>query len=587
MDAPAADPSAVPADLDALAADDGAALRDRVRQAPVQRVPRADLDGHVGLSSRTLHELGVTIAPIGLRDVPAAVAGRLQIVAGVLVAGALLGFALAFLAEGVFGLLGVLENDRRDRVDSGAALATFVGLGGWGGVVLLRQGVRQVRAGRTHRRRARGAGIDPALDPQARPTVAVVREPHGLRVSLLWLRGDPSDAGLLEVRTIAEERVPADLPGAAEDLVDRYAEVVVRADAARVLPRHDGVAAAPASAPAALVAAAATELPTVDPRVAVPDGWDPEPLTDDGRAELAARLVRARPKVWNAAELERLAVDPARPLRHRPGRWPSDTARRAPLAPPLPTGPRRLLHGAAWTAGVVWVVAAGSMGSARRSEIEEREPVAFAALAVCVVLVAIVVVVRRRAAGRRLLRSVHRAARSQPASLERGVPDGAGRVLVLHGVRDDGTDRLELVHVRPAPQEGADRRLQVRTLAWWEPRPGGVLEAREVGQDFWRIADDAGFVAGRRAADARGVERLNVLLGRSTDRAVRRRLHDEPLAWAVWPFALFFAVFALGIAVSDDPFDEGGGIALAVLTWPALTAWLFLRAARRVQDPVD
>lgn len=587
MDTPAVDPSAVPADLDPLAADDGAALRDRVRQAPVQRVPRADLDGHVGLSSRTLHELGVTIAPVGLRDVPAAIAGRLLIAVGVLVAGALLGFALAFVAEGIFGALGVLENDRRDRLDSGAALATFVGLGGWGGIVLARLGLRQVRAGRAERRRVRGAGTDPALDPQARATVAVVREPHALRVSLLWLRGDPADAGLLEVRTIAEERVPADLPGAAEDLVDRYAEVVVRADAARGLPQHVGVEAAPVSAPAALVAAAATELPVVDPEVVVPDGWDPEPLTDDGRAELAARLVRARPRTWSAAELERLAVDPARASRHRPGRWPSDEDRAAPLPPALPAGRRRLLHGAAWTAGVVWVVAAGSMGSARRSEIEDREPVAFAALAICVVLVAVVLVVRRRATGRRLLRSVRRAARSQPASLERGVPDGAGRVLVLHGLLEDGTDRLELVHVRPTPGDGPEGPLQVRVLARWEPAPGGVLEAREVGHDLWRIADDAGFAAGRRADDARGVQRLNRLLGRSTDRAVRRRLHDEPLAWAVWPFALFFAVFALGLAVSDDPFDEGGGIVLAVLTWPALTAWLFLRSARRVQDPVD
>ncbi|CAB4945050.1 unannotated protein [freshwater metagenome] len=587
MDVPAVDPSAVPSDLDPLAADDGAALRDRVRQAPVQRVPRADLDGHVGLSSRTLHELGVTIAPIGLRDVPSAVAGRLRIVAGVLVAGALLGFALAFVAEGVFGVLGVLENDRRDRLDSGAALATFVGLGGWGGLVLLRQGLRQVRAGRAERRRVRGAGTDPATDPQARPTVAVVREPHALRVSLLWLRGDPADAGLLEVRTVAEERVPADLPGAAEDLVDRYAGVVVRAGAARGLPQHVGVGAAPVSTPATLVAAASTELPVVDPEAAVPDGWDPEPLTDDGRAELAARLVRARPRRWNAAELERLAVDPARPLRHRPGRWPSEAVRTAPLPPALPTGPRRLLHGAAWTAGVVWVVAAGSMGSARPSEIEDREPVAFAALAVCVLLVAVVLVVRRRAAGRRLLRSVRRAARSQPASLERGVPDGAGRVLVLHGLLDDGRDRLELVHVRPAPGDAPDGLLQVRTLARWEPVPGGVLEAREVGQDLWRIADDAGFAAGRRAADARGVERLNRLLGRSTDRAVRPRLRGEPLAWAAWPFVLLFAVLVLGVAVSDDPFDEGGGIALAALTWPALTAWLFLRAARRAQDPVD
>jgi hypothetical protein len=260
------------------------------------------------------------------------------------------------------------------------------------------------------------------------------------------------------------------------------------------------------------------------------------------------------------------------------------------------------------------MITAGSMSEARPSEVAERTPVAWAALAICAVLVAILAVARRRAAGRRLLRSVRRAARAQPAALERGVPDGAGRVLVLHGVRRDGgrgshrggdldraddgddggrdlrrgdVDHLELVHVRPAPEDGARQRLQVRRLAWWEPRPDGVLEAREVAQDLWRIADDAGFVAERRTSDARGVERLNALLGRTTDRAATIRLRDEPLAWAALPFAVFFATFALILPLSDDPFSEGGGVTLAVVTWPGLTAWLFWRSARRALDPVD
>ena len=356
--------------IDPLTDDGAAELRRRIRAADVERVPRAELDGHVGLSSRALYELGVTIAPVGVRGVPSAVLGRLQIVAGVLVGGAFLGLAASSVLEGIFGLIGVLENDSRDEVATGAAVGAVMALIGWPFVLIARDGVRRVRAGRARRRLVVGAGSDSADDPEARGTVAVVREPPGLRVSLLWLRGDPEDPERVELRSVIEERAPADDPIRAEDAVELLSEVALRSDAMRGLTAAreevdasfdvDGIGGGPADGTteppgpdgspgaraiarrargAALVAAAGTELPSVDPREPVADGWDPEALTDDGRAELAARLVRARPLLWNAAELERLAVDPAHPDRHAAGPWPTDTARLADLAPAVPGRP--------------------------------------------------------------------------------------------------------------------------------------------------------------------------------------------------------------------------------------------------------
>ena len=205
--------------------------------------------------------------------------------------------------------------------------------------------------------------------------------------------------------------------------------------------------------------------------------------------------------------------------------------------------------------------------------------------------------VRRRAPGRRLLHAVRSAARTPSAALERGVPGGAGRVLVLHGVDADGSmdrkgapsgrDRVELVHVRPVPGGDARQRLQVRALARWEHRDGAPLTAKEVARDVGRIADDAGFVTTRSGADASGVERLNRALGGATDRGPRPRSRREPLAWAGWAFWAVGGILWLGFALSEDRLDEGGAIALGLLTWPWVTAWIFDRSARRVLDPVD
>lgn len=601
--------------IDPLTDEGAAELRRRIGAAEVELVPRAELDGHVGLSSRALYELGVTIAPVGVRGVPAAVLGRLQVVAGVLVGGAFLGLAASAVLEGVFGLIGVLENDSRDEVATGAAVGAVMALVGWPFVLIARDGVRRVRAGRAKRRLVVGAGTDPADDPEARGTVAVVREPRGLRVSLLWLRGDAQDPERVELRSVLEEHVPADDPIRAEDTVELLSEVALRADAMRGLTAArdetdasydvDGIGGRPATTVGrpgrtrgtALVAAAGTELPSVDPRKPVPDGWDPEALTDEGRADLAARLVRARPLLWNAAELERLAVDPRAPDAHRPGPWPTDTARLADLASPMRKSTRRWTLTAAWTAATIAVLCGAAADDAGPETADDNRLAALVFLVIAWGLFAGLRAVRRRAPGRRLLHVVRAAARTPSAALERGVPGGAGRVLVLHGFDPDGSvdrkgaptgpDRVELVHVRPAPGGDARQRLQVRTLARWEHQGDAPLTAKEVARDLGRIADDAGFVTTRSGADASGVERLNRALGRATDGSSRPRSRLEPLAWAGWAFWAVGGILWLGFALSEDRLDKGGAIALGLLTWPWVTAWIFDRSARRVLDPVD
>jgi hypothetical protein len=238
---PESSPSADPIEpFDPLTEAGAAELRRRIDGATPHRVDRSELDGHVGLTSRELYELGVTVAPVGLRGVPSAVGGRVLVLLGALLGTVLLAMAAAFLLDPLFGgLFG--DEVRRDSVDrsieAGLGLAAAFGLPGWAGLALARFGARRVRAGLEDRRRSVVDRATPAADdPEARAPVAVIREPGVLRVSLLWLRGDVEDAALVELRTLAEERVPEDEPGRAEDAVSRLSEVALRADAGRTVP---------------------------------------------------------------------------------------------------------------------------------------------------------------------------------------------------------------------------------------------------------------------------------------------------------------------------------------------------------------
>lgn len=598
--------------FDPLTADGAAELRRGIERATPRRVDRGELDGHVGLSSRELYELGATVAPVGLRGVPSAVGGRVLVLVGALLGTVLLAMALALLLDPLFGVL-FGDEVRRDVVDrsveAGLGLAAVLGLPGWAGLALARFGARRVRAGLEDRRRSVVDRATPAADdPEARATVAVIREPGVLRVSLLWLRGDPEDAALVELRTLAEDRVPEDEPGRAEDAVSRLSEVALRADAGRGVPwaghgpsgrtddpLEDGGASVPAPADAGgradrrLVAAARAALPRVDPREPVGPHWDPEPLTDAGRAELAARLVRARPLLWNAGVLDALRVDPGRRRAREPRPWPVARKRREPLPTRMSDGRRVLLGWVAWVAFMVCVAVLG--GVDRVDDPGSNRAVGAAAFVVAAGLFGHRWWWRRHGPGRRLLRSVGEAARVPGRGLERGVPGPGGRVLVLHGRgngRDEGKarDRVELVHVRAAPGEEQGR-LQVRTLAWREVPRDGVERPDEVAQQFWVIADDAGFATGRAERDAGTIRRINRALGRAVAARRPAELVREPLAWAAVLLGGLTVLLAVSLVVAGRDDESGLALDLALRCWPFAAAVVLWRAARRVHDPVE
>lgn len=76
----------------------------------------------------------------------------------------------------------------------------------------------------------------PLLDPHGRLTVAILDGPGVLRLLLLWLRGHPQDADMLEARVLAERRVPRDEPSRAEDAVVALSDVAMLASRMRACP---------------------------------------------------------------------------------------------------------------------------------------------------------------------------------------------------------------------------------------------------------------------------------------------------------------------------------------------------------------
>jgi hypothetical protein len=337
------------------------------------------------------------------------------------------------------------------------------------------------------------------------------------------------------------------------------------------------------------VAAARAALPPVDPREPVGPHWDPEPLTDAGRAEMAARLVRARPLLWNAGVLDALRADPGRPRRREARPWPVARKRREPLPTRMPDGRRVLLGWIAWIAFMVCIVVLG--GIDRADDPDFNRAVGAAAFVVAAGLFGHRWWWRRHGPGRRLLRSVGEAAQVPGRGLERGVPGPGGRVLVLHGRgngRDEGRDRdrVELVHVRAAPGEEQGR-LQVRTLAWREVPRDGVERPEEVAQQFWVIADDAGFATGRAERDAGTIRRINAALGRAVASRRPAELAREPLAWAGILLAAITALLAVALVVVGRDDESGLALDLALRCWPLAAGVVLWRSARRVHDPVE
>ena len=193
--------------------DPGAAeLGARIEAAEPVLVPRAALEGRCGLEDRELWQLGVRTAPAGALSTGGGVLLRMVVVGGVAAAGVCAAMIVAGVAE--------LATDESDLgAPATVAMLVLFACIGYGQLRLAWGAAGRVRARRIARRRVAVEPVAPLLDPNGRLTVAVLDGPGVLRVLLVWLRGHPRDADLLEVRVVAERRVPRDEPARAEDAV--------------------------------------------------------------------------------------------------------------------------------------------------------------------------------------------------------------------------------------------------------------------------------------------------------------------------------------------------------------------------------
>ena len=213
-----------------------AELYRRLEAAEPRRVPRHELDGHVGLTSRELYELGCTLEPLTVSSLGGMFWWRLLTVVGILL-------ATIGVAGALIGVVDALGIDRGDddplTAASGVAAAVLFLSAAWGGLALMRRGIRAVRRLAAERRRAaRHTARRASNDPHGRATVGMLRGPGVLRVLLLWVRGDARDASCVEVRTLAEQEIDEDDAGRAEDAVAAMSEIALRADNAHALRRE-------------------------------------------------------------------------------------------------------------------------------------------------------------------------------------------------------------------------------------------------------------------------------------------------------------------------------------------------------------
>ncbi len=578
---------------DPLEPDGAAELRRRLLARP-RHVPRTELEGHVGLSARELFELGCTLAPLGPLDLGAAVGRRVLVVVGAfLLALGLAGGLSSTLAPLLDGLLGAPRNP--DLMPGGQALA-MAGLflaAAAGGRELLLRSVRALRTRAAERRRVRpGQGRQPAQDPQARTTVAVVRGPDVIRVQLLWLRADPADPAQVELRTLAEQRVPRDEPARAEEAVVRLSEVALRADAARGLVAEHGTGALAASAsrvtvetvPAVPSGTGPADAPGPrggSPRTPVRDGWELDPLTEEGEAELARRLCLAEPARWSADALAPLVragaatgpVDPA----GLPA-WPSGGAVGSVATPVL--DPKVLRRVGAATVAVWFFAMAGSEDPAAATSL-----VGYGALAVALTCGAVLWWSAHRTPGQRLLRTLRGAASAPPRALEQGLPGTGGRFLVARGAHRDG-ERLALLHVRPVPDDGGAGAVEVRRLAWRDVKRGGAVTPHEVAHQLRLVADAAEFLGARGGGSARQLRRLVAGLGRAGARTAERSgLAREPLVWLAATVPPLLVVSAVRQTVRGTWLEDGLTNRLLSFSWPLAIALILVWAARRIRDP--
>jgi hypothetical protein len=541
-----------------------AELYRRLEAAEPRRVPRRELDGHVGLTSRELYELGCTLEPLTVTRLGGMFWWRLLTVAGILL-------ATIGVAGAVIGVVDALGIDRGDddplTAASGVAAAALFLSAAWGGLALMRRGIRAVRRLAAERRRAAGHTARRASnDPHGRATVGMLRGPGVLRVQLLWVRGDARDAACVEVRTLAEQRIDEDDAGRAEDAVAAMSEIALRADNAHTLRRegalrlHRRRTAERRSDP--------TPRRRADPLLRAVDGaWRPEPLTDAGQAELAHRLVTADPERWSAAVLEPLLVTGAMDATHPGAPWP-EQRQSAPKVAAIDKPSRWIF----WISVLTFFTATSYLDDP--SVPAGASAVAVGAAVAAILAAAVPKVLAWRRPGRRLRRAVRAAASSPPLALEQGLPGAAGRFAVARG-----QGRLALLHVRPAPDDGRRGELEVRTLATREgDDPDSVTT-------FCAIAGEARLRTESAGRSAHYVRTLMARLGRVPARIGEPALWREPLAWAAGAGIAVLVAASIKHMIVGTWLEDGLLSRVISYTWVLIASYLALRAARRVRDP--
>ena len=544
--------------LDPLEPRGAAELYRRVAEAPVQRVPRVELAGHIGLTDRELSRLGCTTASPGIRGAAAMVGWRVVAFAGAVLAA----LGLAMVAGGtVVPLLGGLGDPDPVDVPRGSGLAViaigFAAGGGW----LLRRAVRALRRLSARRRRPGERVTSPVNDRHARATVAVLRSPGTLRVQLLWIRGAAGDPADAEIRVLAEREIDEDDGGRAEDAVAALSELAMRADTAHALRWSHGLAAlglrrrfrrrpAPRQTPRQERSGDRFD-PAVEP------DWAPAALTDEGAAELARRVAVAPGERWTAASLAPLLVERPDPRLPVPRVWPEELgrARRRPTR----LAHLRQLRAVIWIGCTTFVFAMFSGG-------DEAPPTAIAVVIGIAGLAAAAAawIARRRVRARHPALRLWRAARA-------AAPGGVFAVA-------RGSDRTVLLHVRAALNDEQGGELEVRTLARCDDTD------LETVRTLWTVADDAGMRSESAGEQAHRVRSLLARLGRVTalpDSSLAR----EPLVWIAALVVPLLVAASVKHFIAGTWFEDGVGNRVLSYSWPIIAAVLLVRAARDLRDP--
>ena len=528
-------------------------------------MPRHELDGHVGLTSRELYELGCTLEPLTLSSFGEAFWWRLWTVVGIVL-------ATVGVAGALIGVVDALGIDRGDddplTAASGVAAVVLFLSAAWGGLALMRRGIRKVRGLAAERRQAgRHTARRPSNDPHGRATVGMLRGPGVLRVQLLWVRGDARDASCVEVRTLAERQIEENDAGRAEDAVADLSEIALRADNAHDL-RREGVLRLRRRRTAKRSGTPTPDRTAEELPREVGDGWAPEPLTDAGQAELAQRLLTAERERWSAAALEPLLVTGAKDAPQPAPPWP-EKRKGEPKVPGIDKPSR-------W---IFWIAVAGCFTATSYLDdpvVPEGSMAVAVAPAVVAVLAAVVPkLLAWRRPGRRLRRAVRAAAASPPLALEQGLPGAAGLFAVARG-----GGRLALVHIRPAPDDGRRGELEVRTLA---TRSDDDLDAVT---RFGSIAAEARLRTESAGRSAHYVRTLMARLGRVPARIGEPALWREPLVWAAAAgIGVLIAASIKHHLIVGTWLEDGLFARVVSYSWVLIASYLALRAARRIRDP--